>query len=282
MSRFLTVSLACLLAFSWSTGYTAEKAYKYMIKITASAPKGSLAEAAFKDKTKPSTIAFTPCNDDDEFKQDVVSFKLEYDAGKVKTNKDKTKDYSSIKDVYFFFYNPNALGALADVDEKTFADNPFEPPCKKYESEDDKEGTVIPCDPKVWAVVRSTPYINARDVGSIALEPLAEVSDINPKKHIYLSTEENIGTGKVTEQLLRTYIRFDGSQQGIWGLVGIIASKSLPEAPETDEEASDEESVAVVVDFTDPSTWAAWDTATFMLGTPWTALSQDEDSKTCK
>lgn len=280
MSRFSTVLLTCALAFSWSTGYAAGKAYKYMMKITAFAPKGSLAEAALKDKTKPSTIAFTPCNDDDELKQDVISFKLEYDAGKVKTNKDKTKDYSSIKDVYLFFYNPNALGALADADEQSFTDNPFKPPCKKYASEDDEQGTVIPCDPKVWAVVRSTPYINARDVGSIALIPLAEVSDIDPQKHSYLSAEENIGTGKVTEQLLRTYIRFDGSQQGIWSLVGIIASKSLPET--SDEETSGEESNAVVVDFLDPSTWSAWDAATFMLGAPWTSADQEEEAKTCK
>lgn len=247
--------------FSWSIGHSAD--YQYTMKVTSFAPKGSLADKVLKDKSKPSTITVTPCDDDDDLKQDVVSFKLQYDAGKVKKNKDKTLDRSSIKDVYLFFYNPNALGALADIEEGNgFDNNPFAPPCES-------NGNPIPCDPKVWAVVRSMPDIDSGYDGTTALVPLAEVSDIDPLTHLYLEAEHNIGSGtvagsgKISEQLLRSYIGFDGVQKGVWSLTGIIANK--------DE-----------VDFSDPSTWAAWDTAAFMLGTPWTALSQPQPDKACK
>lgn len=254
MTRSLTTTLvASCLALFWSTSHSAD--YIYRMTVTSLAPKGSLAEIARKDKTKPGTIAFTPCNDDDDLKQDVVSFKLQYDPGKVKKNKDKTLDRSNIKDVYLFFYNPNALGALAD--DLNFAGNPFEPPCT------DDDGIEVPCDPKVWAVVRSKTHIQAGDMGSIALVPLAEASDIDPDIHLYLSANENIGSGKISEQLLRSYMRFDGSQKGVWSLTGIIAN-------------------AADVDFLDPATWAAWDTASFMLGTPWTALEQADEAKLCK
>ncbi|QIK38475.1 hypothetical protein GWK36_11335 [Caldichromatium japonicum] len=270
MNRPLTLSLACCLALGCPAlevaAQTTTKPYAYTMKITPSRPKGSLAETMSKDKTKPSTIVYTPCTDESELKQDVVAFKLDYDAGKATTNKDKTQDRSAIRDVYLFFYNPNALGALAD--DPNWADNPFNPPCRQ--DPNDPNSAVVPCDPKVWAVVRSTPA--SMMSGGIALVPFAEISDIDPATHLYLSANENVGSGKISEQLLRSYIRFDDALKGVWSLTGIIAS-----SPTTAAGTS-----TTPVNFTDPSTWAAWDTATFMVGTPWIAFGQPEGTKTCK
>ncbi len=272
MNRPFILSLACSLALGGTVlevaAQTTTKPYAYTMKITPSRPKGSLAEQMSKDKTKPSTTVYTPCNDESELKQDVVAFKLDYDAGKVKTNKDKTKDRSDIRDVYLFFYNPNALGVLAD--DPNWASNPFSPPC--LQDPLNPTSAVVPCDPKVWAVVRSAPSSGLGSSGSIALIPLAEISDIDPAIHLYLSANENLGSGKISEQLLRSYIRFDGAIKGVWSLTGIIAS-----SPTTATATN-----TTPVDFTDPATWAAWDTATFMLGTPGVAFDQPEDSKTCK
>ena len=248
MAKLLTVSIACCLALGGSLAHSADAPdYKYAMKIAVVSPKGSLSEAVAKDKTKPSSVRFTPCNDD--LKQDVLSFQLDYDAGKVSKSKEDGSLVSSVRDVYLFAYNPNALGALAD--DPNNAANPFQPPCL------DHNGLPTPCDPKVWALVRP-----AFGIGNIAIVPLAEASDIVAEEHIYLSADENIGQGKISEQLLRSYIRFDDLQKGVWVLVGIIAPQES-------------------VDFTDTTTWSAWDAATFMLGAPWTTEGQ-ETSQTCE
>jgi hypothetical protein len=242
MTKFLTTSLACCLALTWSIGdaAAAAKPYAYSMKITVSRPKGSVAEASLKDKTQPSSTALTPCNDD--LKQDVLSFQLVYDAGKITVNKDPKKNTTTVTDVYLFFYNPTARGA--DPNGSQVPVDGYPEICKTIADVD------IACDPKIWALVRPA----AGGVGSIAMEPFADASNISAD-NFYLSKEENLGKGKISESLLRSYMRFDDLQQGLWSLVGIVG-------PKTDAGAKP-------VDFKDPSTWAAWDVATFMLGSPW-------------
>lgn len=256
MNRTLTLSLACCAAFGWvaldAMAQTTTKPYAYTMKITPSRPKGSPAEALSKDKTKPSTIAYTPCSDT---AQDVISFKLDYDAGKLRAGNDNAARRADLRDVYLFFYNPNALGARAD---QAGQGNPFSPPCRQ--DPNNQNSPVVPCDPKVWAVVRSGPTAG----GSLALVPLAEISDIDPSQHIYLRASDNLGSGKISEQLLRSYIQFDGAVRGVWSLTGIIGS-----SPATAQSTN-----TTPVNFADPSTWAAWDTATFMLGAPWVTPAQ--------
>ena len=65
--------------------------------------------------------------------------------------------------------------------------------------------------------------------------------------------------------LLRAYMPYDDHKQGLWSLIGIIGPPiSLDPAV-----------VIPPLDFSTPSTWAAWDVTTFMLGSPW------ENGDTC-
>jgi hypothetical protein len=87
------------------------KPYAYSMKITVSArPKGSDAEASLKDKTKPSTTAFTPCTD--VWKRDVLSFQSDFTT-QVNARSIRQENWhyvtSSVTDVYFFFYNPQGI-----------------------------------------------------------------------------------------------------------------------------------------------------------------------------
>ncbi|MBK1717888.1 hypothetical protein [Thiocystis violacea] len=228
MSKYFSILLAACLTLIPFASYSA--AYSYSMKITASKPKGSAADAVGKQKNLPTSTSYTPCTTD---KLDALSFKMVYNAGKAYL--DAT---APTQDVYLFFYNPNALGASAD--NAANPDNPFSPPCK------DANDLPVPCDPKIWALVRTAYGFN-----QITMIPLADVSDIDPVKHIYLSAFENLG-GTVTDILLRSYVSFDDLHSGIWGLVGIVADS------------------AATPDFADQSTWTAWDVETFVVGAPWT------------
>ncbi|WP_295400527.1 hypothetical protein [uncultured Thiocystis sp.] len=232
MTKYFSILLAGCLALASFGGHSA--AYSYSMKISTSKPKGSAADAVAKNKNLPSATPFSPCTVD---KVDALSFQLIYDAGKA--DLDAT---SPTQDVYVFFYNPSALGADPSdppLDTAT-APAPVDYPyvCEKA------DGSEVFCDPKIWAVVRTTYNFNR-----IALEPLVDVDDIDAVDHIYLTAWENLG-GAITDILLRSYVAFDGIQTGIWGLVGIIADNAL-------------------VDFKDATTWTAWDVETFALGAPW-------------
>lgn len=284
MYKSPTLFLAGCLALAWSHTHAAD--YAYAMKITVNKPKGSVAETAAKNKANPTTTPFTPCND--EVNQDVFGFQLDFDAGtRTRDKKDPSLIVSTLRNVYLIFYNPSALGAKPIPDTSLtqgLAENaemaaqiPPEPyPTPLYPELCEKpDGTYVACDPKVWVLVRP-----AVSFGVMAMEPLVDITDIRPLDippsptlplglhgHIYLSTDENLGTGKISELLLRSYMRFDELKKGIWALVGIIAPKDDP---------AQTEPAPVPLNFTDPTTWAAWDTATFLLGAPWTHPSQTE------
>lgn len=265
MTKFFTVSsLACCLALSWSIGEaaTATKPYAYSMKITTVRPKGSVAEAALKDKTKPSTTPLTPCTE--TTKQDVFSFQLTYDAGTRKVDKkDPTKSTSTVTDVYLFFYNPAALG----IKPATVADPTSSIPDAFYPHICETGNPIVEkaCDPKILALVRPAAALSA---GQIALIPLADAADIRAgdPEHIYLLAGENLGTGKISESLLRSYMRFDDLPQGLWSLIGVVGPKIDPAST----------TPPTPVDFLDQTNWAAWDSASFMLGSPW------QNKKTCQ
>lgn len=82
------------------------------------------------------------------------------------------------------------------------------------------------------------PYTPATLMGSVAA-------------NIYLPAADNLGQGAQTDTLFGGYINLESIAAGTWQLVAIIAN-------------------ATTVDFDDPSTWAAWDVTTLMVGKPWT------------
>lgn len=274
MTKFFTVSsLACCLAFSWSIGYAQTttkpaKSYAYSMKVTVSRPKGSDAEVSLKDKTKPSTTALTPCTD--LFKRDVLSFDLLYDAGTRKIDKKAGTTTSTASNVYVFFYNPEALG----IDTTNVANVPSATKDPALLSTRYPEFCEVgvnlyqACDPRLWVLDRP-----AAGTEPLAMRPLADIHHIRPNDvdHIYLASYENLGTGKINDKTLRSYLRFDDLPKGLWALVGVIwpkiedasANGIDPPDPTTALEPPDPN------DFKDPTKWAAWDGVAFMLGSPW-------------
>lgn len=73
--------------------------------------------------------------------------------------------------------------------------------------------------------------------------------------NIYLAAADNLGQGAQTDTLFGGYINLESIATGTWQLVAIIAN-------------------ATTVDFDDPSTWAAWDVMTLMVGKPWAGTSK--------
>ncbi|WP_213378784.1 hypothetical protein [Allochromatium tepidum] len=260
MTKFFTVSsLACCLALSWSIGYAQTttktvKPYAYSMKVAVSLPKGSDAEASLKDKTKPSTTALTPCTD--EWKRDVLSFQLTYDAGKRTINKKDGTETSTVTDVYFFFYNPQALGLKTTATPKTDPNDTSDTDADYPEMCEINATEYQACDPKIWVITRP-----AVGTAPLAMRPLAEPADIRfgDIDHIYLSKDENLGTGKISDSTLRSYMKFDDLTQGLWSLIGIVG-------PIIDLNVT---TPPLALEFDDPTKWAAWDAVSFMLGSPW-------------
>lgn len=73
--------------------------------------------------------------------------------------------------------------------------------------------------------------------------------------NIYLPAADNLGQGAQTDTLFGGYINLESIATGTWQLIAIIANAST-------------------VDFDDPTTWAAWDVTTLMVGKPWTGSSK--------
>lgn len=73
--------------------------------------------------------------------------------------------------------------------------------------------------------------------------------------NIYLAATENLGQGAQTDVLFGGYINLESVATGTWQLVAIIANSTT-------------------VDFDDPTTWAAWDATTLMVGKPWAGITK--------
>lgn len=79
----------------------------------------------------------------------------------------------------------------------------------------------------------------------------------NAREWIYLPKELN-PSGAVSENLVGSFLPLDGVPQGLWQVVGIIADRTK-------------------VDFTDPTTWEAWDVGTIVIGRPWLTGNWSQD-----
>lgn len=88
----------------------------------------------------------------------------------------------------------------------------------------------------------SGPFTPATLVGSVAA-------------NIYLPAADNLGQGAQTDTLFGGYISLESIATGTWQVVSIIANSTT-------------------VDFDDPSTWAAWDATTLMVGKPWAGTAK--------
>ena len=88
----------------------------------------------------------------------------------------------------------------------------------------------------------SGPFTTTTLVGSVAA-------------NIYLTAADNLGQGAQTDTLFGGYISLESIATGTWQLVAIIANSAT-------------------VDFDDPSTWAAWDVTTLLIGKPWAGASK--------
>ncbi len=80
--------------------------------------------------------------------------------------------------------------------------------------------------------------------------PRLTASAIVAATDIYLEMADNPG-GTITETFLGGSILLDGVRTGTWQIIGIVADSTT-------------------VNFNDPTTWTAWDSATIMVGMPWT------------
>ncbi|MBV5267031.1 MAG: hypothetical protein JZU67_00610, partial [Burkholderiaceae bacterium] len=58
------------------------------------------------------------------------------------------------------------------------------------------------------------------------------------------------GGGSITETILNVVLSGAENVAGTWQVIGIVADSAT-------------------VNFDDPTTWAAWDTGTFMIKKPW-------------
>lgn len=94
-------------------------------------------------------------------------------------------------------------------------------------------------------------YRAAGSSGWQAFQSVATVDELNryAKTLIYLPKELN-PSGAVSENLVGSFLPLDGVPQGLWQIVGIIADRDK-------------------IDFTDPTTWEAWDVGTIVIGRPW-------------
>ena len=102
-------------------------------------------------------------------------------------------------------------------------------------------------------------YRAAANGGWQAFRSVATVDDLNDyaQDFIYLPKEIN-PFGKVSETLVGSFLPLDGVPQGLWQIVGIVADRNK-------------------IDFTDTSTWDAWDVGTIVIGRPWLTGTRNQD-----
>jgi len=111
-------------------------------------------------------------------------------------------------------------------------------------------GTGFP-DAQIYAVSRYDPFTSTRT--GVHIELSANASSINATTGMLLKSGD-FSADAISEIIFGGTIRMDGFglQQGTWMAVSILADNTT-------------------VDFTDASTWVAWDAVPFILGLPWPA-----------
>ncbi len=98
-SRFPILPQAAVLALALAHGAPAwaQSTYAYSVTLTVTAPKGSSAETASKNKKLPVGMRFSPC---DTSALDQLAFTIKYDAGKPAAS--TTPD--TLQNVYLVFH----------------------------------------------------------------------------------------------------------------------------------------------------------------------------------
>ncbi len=237
MTRFFHPLLSAIaLAATSLTSTTALAAYNYNAQITITAPKGSTAEAAAKNKTLPTGVKHSTCAADfsdgitNVKNPDYLQINLKYDAGKAA---------SEIGDVYFMLQDLSTVGALTGA--------------------------------RYYNIGRA---VGAGLSGgfNITQGPTPAMAAPAGFARPFLAAADNLGTGAQTEILFGGSVGLSGLNKGLWAATLIIAK---PGAVLKDFASGDPTGLSPSGETTSntfllgrPDTWAAHDTVVFQLGSP--------------
>jgi hypothetical protein len=246
MARFFKPLLgAVALAAAALTSTGALAAYNYNAQITITAPKGSTAEAAAKNKSLPTGVKHSTCAADFSGggisikNPDFLQISVKYDAG---------KDASEIGDVYLMLQDLSTPGVA---------------------------GRYIHIGRPAGAGVVGSFQITTGATPAAAAPALTATP--------FLAAKDNLGTGAQTEVLFGSSIGLAGLNKGLWAATLIIAKPgaALTDAPAGTFGGSTGVTTSNTFAFGRPDTWAAHDTAVFQLGSPFdvdtTAVFDDAD-----
>lgn len=232
MARFfkpLLGAVALAAAALTSTGAFAQS-YNYNTQVTITAPKGSTAEAAAKNKALPTGVKYSTCAPritqvtPNVQNIDTLSITVKYDAGKLT---------GELGDVFVVFQNLTEDPTLASRYFVVARSNPEAPFIGGGV-------TLVDGGPNVTA-------LDATLSGGTGLP--------------FLAAADNLGTGAQTEVLFGNSLNVTGLPKGLWAVNTVIAK------PGATYEAATAETNSTFM-FSRPETWAAHDTAIFELGTP--------------
>lgn len=229
MARFFKPLLgAVALAAATLTSTGAFAAYAYNAQITITAPKGSTAEAAAKNKTLPVGIKYSTCAPKitavtpNIQNIDTLNFAVKYDAGKLA---------EEIGDVFVILQNLTDAAA-----------------------------------PRYYAISRTNGLAGGVSLvsgGATVLTLDTATATATPATVLpFLAAADNLGTGAQTEVLFGGNLNVTGLPKGLWSISVIIAP------PGAAYPVAGAETGAGSFSFGHPETWAAQDTAVFALGTP--------------
>lgn len=104
-SGAITAAVAAMALLGHSGAATAQVSYAYSVNLTVTAPKGSAAETAAKNRKLPAGMRFSPC---DAAALDQFAFTIKYDAGKPATGSVP----STVQNVYLVFHKDGAYFPL--------------------------------------------------------------------------------------------------------------------------------------------------------------------------
>ena len=105
----------------------------------------------------------------------------------------------------------------------------------------------------IGPLLKGYPTVASLNYRTPVTTPPAVPAGTDAFEQTYTAAANNLG-GLKTEVLLGGELALEGLEEGVWMITTIVADSSS-------------------VNFADPSTWKAWDTATFMLGKPWTGTT---------
>jgi len=189
MARFFKPLLgAVALAAATLTSTGAFAAYAYNAQISITAPKGSTAEAAAKDKTKPTGVKLSTCAakitsvTPNIQNLDALTFTVKYDAG---------KDPAEIGDVYLVLEN--------------LAGTPSAPAFRYV------------------VVSRNTGLTTGASSGLILATYASAAALYVGTDAPFLAAADNLGAGATSEVLFGGSLNLTGLDKGLWAMHLVIA-----------------------------------------------------------